>query len=47
MRTKIKRIVILLVVSAFLAVVGAGCRTAHGFGEDMQNAGDSIQSSTE
>jgi predicted small secreted protein len=24
----------------------SGCRTAHGFGEDMQNAGDKIQQKT-
>ena len=34
----------------FAAVAGlsllSGCRTAHGFGEDMENAGDSIQEKT-
>ena len=33
----------LLIVSA---AVFTGCRTAHGFGEDMEKAGDSIQSGT-
>jgi predicted small secreted protein len=46
MSTFIKRIVILLFVTALLAIVGFGCNTAHGFGKDMENAGDSIQNST-
>ena len=46
MSTFIKRILVLLVVTAFLAIVGVGCRTAHGFGEDMQKAGESIQDGT-
>jgi len=33
-----------------LAIVGqivfTGCQTAHGFGEDMENAGQSIQNKT-
>jgi predicted small secreted protein len=46
MKIVIKRIVVLLLATAFLAIVGVGCRTAHGFGEDMQNAGESIQDGT-
>ena len=46
MSTFIKRIVVLLFVTAFLATVGVGCNTAHGFGKDMENAGDSIQNGT-
>jgi predicted small secreted protein len=38
------------IVCLFLLVAAAasftGCRTAHGFGEDMENAGDSIQHGT-
>jgi predicted small secreted protein len=38
------------VICLFLLVAGAtaftGCRTAHGFGEDMEKAGDSIQDGT-
>jgi len=34
----------------FLLVMGAsvftGCRTAHGFGEDMEHAGEKIQDGT-
>ncbi len=32
--------------SAFMVLVN-GCRTAHGFGEDMENAGNSIQKNTQ
>ena len=42
----IKRIVVLLFVTAFLTIVGVGCNTAHGFGKDMENAGESIQDGT-
>jgi predicted small secreted protein len=40
-------------VLLFALVIGAGiagftgCRTAHGFGEDMENAGESIQRGTD
>ena len=46
MITFIKRIVVLLFVTSLLAIVGVGCNTAHGFGKDVENAGDSIQSGT-
>ncbi len=46
MNTFIKRIVVLLFVTILLAIVGVGCNTAHGFGKDMENAGDSIQNGT-
>jgi predicted small secreted protein len=46
MSTFIKRIVVLLFVTSLLAIVGVGCNTAHGFGKDMENAGDSIQNGT-
>ncbi len=46
MSTFIKRIVVLSFVAAFLAIVGVGCNTAHGFGKDVQNAGESIQDGT-
>jgi predicted small secreted protein len=41
-----KRIVVLLFVTTLLAIVGVGCNTAHGFGKDMEKAGDKIQDST-
>jgi predicted small secreted protein len=46
MSTLLKRILVLLFVTSFLAIVGVGCNTAHGFGKDMENAGDSIQNGT-
>jgi predicted small secreted protein len=46
MSTFIKRIVVLLFVTTLLAITGVGCNTAHGFGKDMENAGDSIQNGT-
>jgi predicted small secreted protein len=46
MITFIKRIVVLLFVTTLLAIVGAGCNTAHGFGKDVQNAGQGIQNGT-
>jgi len=46
MSTFIKRIVVLLFVTTLLAFVGVGCNTAHGFGKDMESAGDSIQNGT-
>jgi len=42
----IRRIVVLLFVAAFLAIVGGGCNTAHGFGKDVQKAGEGIQNGT-
>jgi predicted small secreted protein len=43
---KFKRImlVLLLVVAGQIALTG--CNTAHGFGEDVENAGQSIQDKT-
>jgi len=46
MITLTKRIVVLLFVTALLAIVGMGCNTAHGFGKDMEKAGDKIQDGT-
>jgi predicted small secreted protein len=47
MNTLIKRIVVLLFVTAILALVGPGCNTAHGFGKDMEKAGEKIQGGTD
>lgn len=47
MITLIKRIAVLLLVTALLAIAGIGCNTAHGFGKDMENAGESIQKGTD
>ena len=38
-----KKSVLCLLLAIVSSVVVSGCRTAHGFGEDMENAGDSIQ----
>ena len=46
MITLIKRIVVLLFVTALLAIVGMGCNTAHGFGKDVERAGEKIQDGT-
>ena len=40
------RFVVLLLVTSLLAVVSMGCNTAHGFGKDVSNTGDSIQKGT-
>jgi predicted small secreted protein len=29
-----------------VAILGVGCNTAHGFGKDVQNAGEDIQNGT-
>jgi len=44
--TLVQRLVLLLVVTTLLAIVGVGCNTAHGFGKDMQKAGEGIQDGT-
>ena len=46
MITFIIRIVVLLMVTTSLVIVGVGCNTAHGFGKDMESAGEGIQEGT-
>jgi predicted small secreted protein len=46
MITPFKRIVVPLCILVLLALVGLGCRTAHGFGQDMEKAGEKIQDGT-
>ena len=46
MITNTKRIVVLLFVTALLALVSVGCNTAHGFGKDVEKVGDKIQDGT-
>ena len=46
MITFIKRIVVLLFVTTLLAIAGVGCNTAHGFGKDIEDAGEGIQDGT-
>ena len=46
MTTLFKRIVILLFLSALVSIAGMGCNTAHGFGKDVEKAGEGIQNGT-
>ena len=46
MITFIIRIVVLLIVTTSLVIVGVGCNTAHGFGKDVESAGEGIQEGT-
>lgn len=41
-----KHVIVLLFVTALLAIVGIGCETAHGFGKDVEKAGEKIQEGT-
>ena len=43
---QVQSIVLSLLVTTLLAIVGVGCNTAHGFGEDMEKAGEKIQDGT-
>jgi predicted small secreted protein len=43
----IKKLFITFFVTVLLVAAGTGCRTAHGFGEDMETAGDKIQNKTD
>ena len=46
MITFTRRTAVLILVTALLAIVSMGCNTAHGFGKDMEKAGDKIQQGT-
>ena len=37
---------VLALIAVFLTVAATGCRTAHGAGEDLENAGEKIQEGT-
>ena len=39
------RLVLLLLASALWAIAGTGCNTFRGLGQDIENAGSSIQKS--
>lgn len=43
---RIHRIVLSLLTLALLGIAGSGCNTAHGFGKDMEKAGEKIQDDT-
>lgn len=41
-----KRFIYGLFAALLLVAVGTGCRTAHGAGEDLENAGEAVQDAT-
>jgi len=41
-----QRLVLLFLFMGLLAIVSVGCNTAHGFGKDVENAGEGIQNGT-
>ena len=43
---KKQKLIVFIFWVALACSVVSGCRTAHGFGEDMENAGDKIQEGT-
>lgn len=46
MKTSTKRILALILSSAFFALFGAGCGTVRGFGKDVEKTGEHIEDST-
>ena len=42
----VKRIAILLLATSLLVIASTGCNTAHGFGKDVEQAGEGIQNGT-
>lgn len=45
MKTPVKRIVILILASAFIAAFCTGCGTVRGFGNDVETVGGNIEDS--
>jgi predicted small secreted protein len=45
--TLVQRFVLLFLATTLLAIVTVGCNTAHGFGKDVENAGEGIQKGTQ
>ena len=43
----LKRLIVISLMLGCLTLAGIGCRTAHGFGEDMENAGHKLQDKTD
>lgn len=43
MKTIYKHFLLSLVAAAILTLVGSGCATTKGFGEDVENLGENIQ----
>jgi predicted small secreted protein len=42
----VKKMMMCLLLAIASTAVFSGCHTAHGFGEDMENAGEHIQDKT-
>ena len=42
----VRRLILLFFATTLLAFVGLGCNTAHGFGKDVEKAGEGIQNGT-
>ena len=46
MKQILLRTSLVLLVATLAVMAGAGCRTANGFGQDLEKAGEEIQSGT-
>jgi predicted small secreted protein len=47
MNQLLKRLFVAFIFIALVAAVGMGCHTAHGFGQDMKDAGQGIKNGTQ
>ena len=47
MNQLLKRIFVVFIFIAVVAVAGLGCHTAHGFGQDVKDAGQGIKNGTQ
>jgi len=43
MKTTTKKILVIALASALTALLGSSCRTAQGFGRDVEHAGEHIE----
>jgi predicted small secreted protein len=43
MKTSYQRLALILLAAALITVIGTGCHTFHGFGRDMEHAGEHIE----
>ena len=43
----LKRLFVVFILLALVAVAGLGCHTANGFGQDMKDAGQGIKNGTQ
>jgi predicted small secreted protein len=44
--TLLQRLVLLFLATTLVGIAGLGCNTAHGFGKDVEKAGEKIQDGT-